>query len=234
MLSQLLDDWHAVVVRGAARRWSASLRGRFTGASLVAVAASIATQIVRSTDADGYSHRAAGAMGLLATLGGGDGTALLAQVALPGIPAIMSNAHKGRPLGTTTTNDVQTMGRRESTMAVDGNPGQYESLSNTCAPTQQVVDVLRAYPSILDQLVLWMEEQCSLATTTDQAVVEHLQSLCIFRDAHLLRVSHGGDASKAEAVACAIRIATVASERGGRVTQAAAELLALLPAVSDH
>lgn len=226
---QLLDEWHAVVVGGAAGRWAANLRGRFTGASLVAVAASIATQIVQNTGADAYSHRAAGAMGLLATLGGGDGTALLTQVALPGIAVIMSNAHKRRALG--TTNDDQTT---EATMAVDSNPGKYESHGNTCAPTRQVVEVLRAYPSILDQLVLWMEEQCALATTTDQVVVEHLQSLRIFRDAHILNVNHAGDASKAETVARALHIATMARDRGGRVTQAAAELSALLPAVSNH
>jgi hypothetical protein len=228
---QLLDQWHAVVVRGAAERWAARLRGRFAGASLVAVAASTASQIVRNSGAEAYVYRAAGAMGLLATLGGGDGTALLAEVALPGIPVIMSEAHKRRRLGTPDSN--HTIGRPASAMEVDGNEDMDDSHGKTCGPCQQVVEVLRAYPSLLDQLVLWMEEQCAMTTTTDQEVVDHLQSLRIFRDAHVLRVTDEGATQQVETVARALRIATLAKERGGRVTQAAAELSALLQAVSQ-
>ena len=230
IVRQLLDEWHAVVVRGAAERWAARLRGRFTGASLVAVAAATTAQIVRNTGADGYSYRAAGAMGLLATLGGGDGSAQLVEVALPSIPVIMSEAHKRRRLG--TPNSDRITGRLESAMAVDGNEAVDGHHGEICAPSQQVVGLLRAYPLILDQLVQWMEERCGLTTTTDQEVVDHLQSLRIFRDAHVLRVNDEGDAQQVETVARALRMATLASERGGRVTQAAAELSALLPAVS--
>ena len=228
---QLLDQWHAVVVRGAADRWAARLRCRFAGASLVAVAASTASQIVRNSGAEGYSYRAAGAMGLLATLGGGDGTALLAEVALPGIPVIMSEAHKRRRLlGTPDSN--HTLGRSGSAMEVDGNEDMDGSHGKAFAPCQQVVEVLRVYPSLLDQLVLWMEEQCAMTTTTDQEVVDHLQSLRVFRDAHVLRVTDEVATQQVETVARALRIATLAKERGGRVTQAAAELSALLQAAS--
>lgn len=170
-------------------------------------------------------------MGLLATLGGGDGSALLAEVALPAIPVIMSEAHKRRRLG--TSNSDRTTGSSDSAMAVDGTEDMDDSHAKICAPSQQVVEVLRAYPFILDQLVLWMEEHCGSTTTTDQEVVNHLQSLRIFRDAHVLRVNDEGDAKQVETVARALRIATLASERGGRVTQAAAELSALLPAVTQ-
>ena len=206
------------------------MRDQYAGASLVAVAASTAAQIVRNTGAHVYSYRAAGAIGLLATLGGGGGTALLAEVALPGIPVIMSEAHKMRRLS--TNHGDRTTGRPEPTVAVDADTD--ERHSKVCAPSQQVVEVLRAYPSVLDRLVRWIEEQCALATTTDQEVVDHLQSLRIFRDAHVLRLNAEGDAPKAETVARAVRIATLASERGGRVTQAGAELSALLPAVSTQ
>ena len=117
-------------------------------------------------------------------------------------------------------------------MEVDGNEDMDGSHGKAFAPCQQVVEVLRVYPSLLDQLVLWMEEQCAMTTTTDQEVVDHLQSLRVFRDAHVLRVTDEVATQQVETVARALRIATLAKERGGRVTQAAAELSALLQAAS--
>lgn len=224
-LLQLLDEWLAVVVRGAATRWAARLRGQFAGVSLVAVSASTAAEIVRKTCTDAYCYRAAGAMGLLATLGGGDGSALIAEAALLGIPLILSEVHTRRRLGTPYI-DRTTVARPETAMVVDEDVD--ESHENICLLSQQVIEVLRAYPSVLDQLMIRMEEQCALETTPDQGVVDHLQSMRIFRDAHLLRVSDDGDAHQVERVARALRIAAQAKERGGRVTQAAAELAALL------
>jgi hypothetical protein len=242
--AQLLDQWNAVV-RGSAERWASKLRTRFAGASLVAVAAPTVAQIVQNTAAEAYSHRAASALGLLATLGGGAGTALLTELAVLSLPTIMAETHKQRR-GRGTRDDIMT-GRQphESAMVVDDNTGTGMTHSGDDglrdaepdgAPIiHVVVEVLRAYPSVLDQLVLWMEEQCALSTTTDQEVVDHLQSLRMFRDARVLRgqtnATGGPNAAVGPTLTSALRTASVAKERGGRVAQAAAELSALLPAV---
>ena len=229
------------MVRGSAERWASKLRTRFAGASLVAVAAPTVAQIVQNTAAEAYSHRAASALGLLATLGGGAGTALLTELAVLSLPTIMAETHKQRRV---PRDDIMT-GRQphETAMVVDDDTGtgmthsgdELRDAEPDGAPIHAVVEVLRAYPSVLDQLVLWMEEKCALSTTTDQEVVDHLQSLRMFRDARVLRgqtnATGGPNAAVGPTLTSALRTASVAKERGGRVAQAAAELSALLPAV---
>lgn len=215
-----LDQWHAVVVQGAGVRWAASLRSHYTGASLVAVAAPTAAKIVQHTAADAYSHRAAGALALLGALGGGEGAALVGEISLPAISRILVDTHARRRRSSDGGHDGMEM-------ALDDDETHDASAG---APSHAVVDLLRAYPTVFAQLVRTMEELCAEQNTSDQEVVDHLDSLRLFRDARILRAGNslGGAAAAAAVAISAQRAAGTASQRGGRVAQAAAELSALL------
>ena len=226
-LTSQLDQWHAVVVQGAGIRWALSLRSHYTGASLVAVAAPTAAKIVQHTAADAYSHRAAGALTLLGALGGGEGVALVGEISLPAISRILVDTHARRRHSSDGGHDGMEMALDDDD---DGEPN-----ASAGAPSHAVVDLLRAYPTVLGQLVRTMEELCAEPKTSDQEVVDHLDSLRMFRDARILRAGNslGGGAAAAAAIS-AQRAAGMASQRGGRVAQAAAELSALLPAAAGN